>query len=524
MIRLFRHIPLLLTFALFAVSCSDDTSVSEEPIPEGYGRLVLTIGTADALVTRGAVSPYWLEGTVAERAINSYVILMCEGNNIIKVFTDNDAELSSHDDANNRFPSTVTLKSDLLPVGTRTFTFYGLVNFADEMLEDAFGDGGLSAIGTTLPTNFEAKAIKISNSKEVPTDGIPMTGKLTATVTINSGIVTTQDNSTPKKDLVLTLWRMMAKLQLNFINESSQQMDIMGIEIDPLNDGTAGTPLWQTFNGSSTLDLISPSNNDSHGDIDVVSNVVNGPWNCKSLSDDDPPAEQILASVPAKNGSTNGTATFIAYINETDATYTAVENQFSLRFKVKRGNTYDEYRYGMTTPYTDGNAGGNGFNVIRRNDWINIPIRFTDWQFQIDALPFPPIAGFQARILTADALGITFNTGGYIVLQPHFRKNADAPGVWRGLDDSEITLSLPEAESDYSGTTTKVAAINTTTETGITMEGNLGIFEQKFVRLPSGDIVGKLTNDPIYGTVTVTLTVKLENFYYQFQYSIIKKA
>ena len=147
MIRLFRHIPLLLTFALLAVSCSDDTSVSEDPIPEGYGRLVLTIGTADAMVTRGTVSPFWLEGTEAERAINCYVILMCEGNSIMKVFTDNDANLSSHDDTNYRFPSTVTLKSDLLPVGTRTFTFYGLVNFTDKMLEDAFGEGGLLAIG-----------------------------------------------------------------------------------------------------------------------------------------------------------------------------------------------------------------------------------------------------------------------------------------------------------------------------------------------------------------------------------------
>lgn len=507
-----RHIYLLaiLLATLLATSCADDDRQGADVIPDGYGRLSFTIGTPDALATRSvSTTDTWFEGTTEERAIKSYVILICEGTTIVQKLSKNtETSLGDHDATNHYFPTSANIQSELMTLGNHELTIYCLANFTDAMLESVFGTGGLSAIGTTLPTGFEDKAIQISNCKTLPSTGMPMTGKLTATVNIQSGQTATKDTSS--RDLVLILWRMLAKLQLDFVNESEQQMDILGIEIDPLNDGTVGIPLWQSANLSS-------ADNDASGTIKTISGVKNGPWEIPTA-----PATALLV-VPAKNGNTNGTATFYAYVNETDASYTAVQNQFSLRFKVKRGSTYDEYRYGVTTPYTDGSTGGNGFNVIRRNDWIHLPIHFTGWQFQIDALPFPPIAGFQARMLTADALSITFNTGGYIVLQPHFRKTTDTPGVWRGLDDSEITLTLPETESAYTGTSTKVAAIDGTTETGITMDGALGIFEQKFVRLPSGDIVGKLTNDPVFGTVTVTLTVKLESFFYQFQYNIIKQ-
>ncbi len=535
-----RYIYLFATLlaVLLATGCAEDDWQAEEVIPDGYGRLAITICTPEAAQTRGVVSPYWLEGEPEERAINSYVILICDGNNILQALSPTTgATLASHDATNNHFLTTTAIRSELMSIGTyNNLTFYCLANFTEAMLGQAgltFSEGIIT--NTSLPSGFEAKAIQISNSKEVPTGGIPMTGKLTASVTINSGTITTQDNSNPKKNLVITLWRMMAKLQLDFVNESGQQMDILGIEIDPLNDGTVGTPLWQTFKGSSTLDLTSLSN-DSHGDIDVVSGVVNGPWSCKSLSDDDPPVEQILASVPAKNGSTNGTATFTAYINETDATYTTVENQFSLRFKVKRigrnpqtnevTTEVTEYRYAVTSPYVTGQS--DGFNVIRRNDWIHLPIHFTDWQFQVEALPFPPIAGFQARMVTADAQSITFNTGGYIVLHPLFRKITDSEGAWRTFDDADITCTLPNEESDYDSstlTTTYAKAIATTGTgigTGIEIKGNLSIFDQRFVQLPSGDIVGKLTNDAVYGTVTIVLHVMLDGFHYQFSYNIVK--
>ena len=201
-------------------------------------------------------------------------------------------------------------------------------------------------------------------------------------------------------------------------------------------------------------------------------------------------------------------------------------------------------RYGFTVnSETSGSAWKtgttNGFDYIRRNDWIKIPIMFTDWTFRIEALPFPPIAGFQARVLSADALSITFNSGGYIFLRPMFRNNHDPEGVWRGFDDSDVTFVLPgepyivngspaveqEITDDnvYGWTTpaTGVAeSIDPTTSTGIVITGDLAILEQRFVQLASGDIVGKLTNNKIAGMITVTIKLQLEGFAYQFNYNI----
>ena len=166
-------------------------------------------------------------------------------------------------------------------------------------------------------------------------------------------------------------------------------------------------------------------------------------------------------------------------------------------------------------------AGKSGLDYIHRNDWIKLPLHFTDWMFQVEALPFPPIAGFQARMVTADAMTITFNTGGYVVLHPQFRKGTDPVGVWRTFSDSDVTITLPAEESDYtvSGNTATAMDAN---DTGIMLRGDLNILEQMFVQLPSGDIVGKLTNNDVEGQVTVTLRIKLEGFYYQFHYTVIR--
>lgn len=135
----------------------------------------------------------------------------------------------------------------------------------------------------------------------------------------------------------------------------------------------------------------------------------------------------------AANG---GTGTLFFYVNETDASFTTTQNQLSLRFKIRRGGTIEELRYGVTTHYADGSDGHNGFNVIRRNDWIHIPVVLTDWQFRVEPLAFVPIAGYPAKTVSSDGLTATFSTGGMIALQPFVKKYND--GTWRDFGDSEI--------------------------------------------------------------------------------------
>lgn len=143
----------------------------------------------------------------------------------------------------------------------------------------------------------------------------------------------------------------------------------------------------------------------------------------------------------------NGTGTLFFYVNETDATYTTTNNQLSLRFKIKRqkgsGWYDDEIRYGVTTYHdlTDNDPFGGykgGFNVIRRNDWIHIPVHLTDWQFRVEPLAFAPIAGYPAKTLSSDALTATFSTGGMIALQPFVKKYNDP--TWLDFDNSQVRL------------------------------------------------------------------------------------
>ena len=331
-------------------------------------------------------------------------------------------------------------------------------------------------------------------------------------------------------------------------------MGIVGYEISPLTK-------------TNYVSLLEPTDPEHIVTTESESFAVN--------REDDP--LKLPAMTPTMLVPTSQTAEAF-YVNETNASATSTENQYSIRIKARRYRNAEEeddedddpnnyvidYRYGFTVnsetsgmsfdPLKEDGEGDNinGFNYIRRNDWIKLPIMFTDWTFRIEALPFPPIAGFQARVLSTDALSITFNSGGYIFLRPMFRNNADPEGVWRGFDDSDVTFVLPGEPytvngvpasqqtitdtQQYAWTTplmhSVAESIDPVTGTGIVLTGDLGILEQRFVQLPSGDIVGKLTNSKTVdvtnpsktvGMVTVTLKLKLDGFAYQFNYNIYEK-
>ena len=205
-----------------------------------------------------------------------------------------------------------------------------------------------------------------------------------------------------------------------------------------------------------------------------------------------------------------GTGNLFFYVNETDASFTTTENQLSIRLKIQRGSHAEELRYGMTTPYIDGTTGGNGFNVIRRNDWIHIPIHLTDWQFRVEPLAFVPIGGYPATMLSSDALTATFSTGGYIILQPFAQKNND--GTWRDFTDKEVTfVSLTWKNNDGSN----VSGTGKIFETAPTYDA------------ASGRILGVLNNSLAAGTykTSVTVNVKLgpsgSQYDYAFTFNVV---
>lgn len=198
-------------------------------------------------------------------------------------------------------------------------------------------------------------------------------------------------------------------------------------------------------------------------------------------------------TIAAKNDGNTDEGSLFFYVNETDASFTTTNNQLSIRLKIRRGSHTEELRYGMTTPYIDGTTGGNGFNVIRRNDWIHIPIHLTDWQFRVEPLAFVPIAGYPAKTVSSDGLTTTFSTGGPIILQPFAQKNND--GTWRDFTDTEVTfVSLTWKNSDG----TNVSGTGKIFETAPTYDA------------ASGRILGVLNNNLATGTYKTTITVKVK--------------
>ena len=361
-----------------------------------------------------------------------------------------------------------------------------------------------------LPTNANFASLGIKKGSAMPdlsTKTLPTTNGWTNNIPMSSHIggqnitVREAENQSFEVELV----RTMAKLEFTFINDSQQQMDLLGYEIHPLK--------------RTNVSLLEPDDPDDFltAEEDTASYYV------------DLSTAPLVLYPKGSTGDDKPTRhTVYSYVNETNASATATLNQYSLRMKMRRHRDVDteviDYRYGFTLN-SDGigkDLSGkdiNGFDFIHRNDWIKLPVMFTDWTFRIEALPFPPIAGFQARVLSADALSITFNSGGYIFLRPMFRNNHDAEGVWRGFDDGAVTFKLPGEPYTVNGNVAE--SIDSDTGTGIILTGDLDIFEQRFVKLASGDIVGKLTNEsPKVGMVTVTLKLILEGFHYQFNYNI----
>ena len=483
---------LALATVLGLSACSSEDNINQ--VPEGMVQVQVRLSSRYLGATRATGD--WLSPTDSKEKIHEFWVAFVNSDNIVEEIAHGDA-LGAEEHA---------FRFTLPPGAYRAFAFANLPEEAPfSSLNIVKGEVMPDMTDVTLPT---------TNGWD---KNIPMTGKTGG----QAVTVVEAENQSFEVELI----RTMAKLEITFINNSQQQIDIIGYEVFPLTE--------------TDVSIQEPATPEDIPNRDTVSYKVEfreSPITLNAWNPDEPTVEP-------------DSKTFFLYVNETNSTATATKNQYSIRILVKRHRAdgdagVEEMRYGFTVnSQTSGSAWKtgttNGFDYIRRNDWIKIPIMLTDWTFRIEALPFPPIAGFQTRVLSADALSIAFNSGGYIFLRPMFRNNNDPEGVWRGFDDSDVTFVLrgepytvngsPAEELEiteenvYGWTTpaTGVAeSIDPETRTGIVITGDLAILEQRFVQIASGDIVGQLTNNKLAGMVTVTIKLQLGGFAYQFNYNI----
>ena len=475
-----KHFSIYCLLALATVLGLSACSNEDYRIPEGMGQVEIRLSSPYRKVTRADND--WLNPISNEEMIKEYWVVFVNSSDKVEEVIHENLSVAQEEH---------TFRFMIVP---GSYTVYGFANLPAATTFESLG----ITKGSTMP-DLTTKKLATTNGW---TGYIPMTSHTGG----QQVTVVEAENQSFEVELI----RTMAKLEFTFVNNSQQQMDIVGYEVSPLT--------------KTNVNLLEPDSPD-----DFVTSSSQSEAYAVDLSGDN---KLILAPT----GTEGNAKTHYIYVNETNATATTTVNQYSIRLKIQRhrdvgSDPITDYRYGFTVNSdtsgpiydpTQANGAGtsttNGFNYIHRNDWIKLPIVFTDWTFRIEALPFPPIAGFQARVLAADALSITFNSGGYIFLRPMFRNNADPEGVWRGFDDSSVTFNLPGEPYTISGNVAE--SIDSDTNTGVVLKGDLDIFEQRFVKLESGDIVGKLTNTEMVGMVTVTLKIKLDGFPYQFNYNI----
>lgn len=530
--RLYRFVkPLFLTMSILAAACTTDVESDEQlPLSDGMGRIKLTLCTPESNpdLTRAVNVDPWEEPDHDWEVMHSYRVLICNTQNkVVQIITSDNPTMTAVNDENRpyAYKQTEEIVSEPLPAGD--YYIYATANY-----NDGYDVGQTVNLDRTekFPNGYSATSEDYFGEQR----NIPMTGKLTQ-----------DDNKTLKPVTVvsyqqtdagvLTVWRVMAKLQFEFVNESTEKIRIKGIEVDPINKVSSSGPGVFLFSKDvlTSIRNLAPGANPPSGQEGITL-----PTNARSDMGPvrhEPATPLELAAV--NDGDTDEGNIFF-YVNESDATFTTTENQYSLRFRVQRAKVdnptsdddwYDEeYRYGLTTQHDlseNGTYGGynGGFNVIRRNDWIHIPVRLTDWQFRLEPIPFVPIAGYPAATLSSDGLTATFNTGGPIILQPFFKKRGDP--TWRDFSNPDITFAVESWD----------ASITWKNSDGekVWQEGT----QKKIIKLPfkwdpdSQCIYGELNNDMPAGTYMTTLTLKVKlgkttetQYIYTFSCNIILKS
>jgi len=442
-IRYYRFLtPLFVLMAMLMAACSEDVATDEsQTLPEGMGRIRITIATpeSDAGTTRSVNANPWENPDHSWEMLQTFKILICDAstNKVVDVITGDDTDMQLVEGSTSTYKRSRELHSGSLPAGS--YKIYATANFDDGY-----------AVGNTI--NLE-RTEKFPNGYSSTSDAffgdrrnIPMTGKLDASVTVSNGTDTDAG--------IITVWRVMAKMQFYFTNESDKPIQILGVEVDPINQASSAGPgvyLFSKDDLTSTANL-APGATPQTGQEGITLPPAPEGENKKSAREDVGTFRYQPATAPlmlaAKNDGNSDEGSFFFYINETDATFTTTNNQYSLRYKIKRQKSdspeewyEEEIRYGVTTHHdltSGGSYGGTngGFNVIRRNDWIHIPIVLTDWQLRIEPLAFVPIAGYPATTVSNDALTATFSTGGMIALQPFVKKYSET--IWRDFGNSEV--------------------------------------------------------------------------------------
>lgn len=245
-------------------------------------------------------------------------------------------------------------------------TFYSFANITPAEL-------GITM--TTTPAEIESKYYKVEgNTAQLSAKGIPMSNKQTVNIT------------SKKQQVDLEVIRMMAKVELNFTNDTGYDLSIKSVKLTDITDNAA--------NNVSLLPMKDASGN-------VVPNI-----NDAATYKDYTVSIGGTSGTQVKNG---GTLQTTFYVNESVARN---PKYFVLSINTDKGTVTN--RIAMTE-----------WSKIARNDYLVIPVKLVDYRIKLEPQVFTAIGVIPELNYDGDRITATFKSYGEFHLKLHVIKRSD---------------------------------------------------------------------------------------------------
>lgn len=284
-----------------------------------------------------------------------------------------------------------TVMKTVVAKGAATFYSFANISRAD------IGLDGINSFPAELPAGFDNKYYKVEgNTSSISGNGIPMSNKQTAIIDDNTRTVS------------LEVIRMMAKVQLQFTNDTGYDLNVKSITLTDITENAANNvSLLPKIEANAVVPNINATA--TYADFTLTMDGTNGK--------------------EVKNGAHLNT-TF--YVNESVA---HTPNYFVLSIDTDKGTVTK--RIAMTK-----------WNRIARNDYLIIPVKLVDYRIEIEPQVFTGIGVKPELNYSNDRITATFKSYGEFHLKLHVykRSNNEELTAWRVTDVTTLEANPAEAE------------------------------------------------------------------------------
>lgn len=279
--------------------------------------------------------------------------------------------------------------------------------------------------------------------------------------------------NTVEETFSIEVVRMVAKIEFEFSNKTENEITINSVSLDPVTSSAVSLmPDYSCLGIKSYTPLADP--------ISSYGLLTYSPASAITLTASNLDDAQKNCFFYCKESVTNHPT-----------------NKFTIGVNISRKNngkiiSTEELHYSPTEMISD---------YINRNDWIKIPISFTDWIVDFQVRFYPPIGGYPAvsnwAETNSDSHYFTFGSQGTFIIIPKIRKANDGSS-WL----------LPE---EYISKNNRGEFVASNEKLNIVVAPNNAdiFYDVPTIDKKTGEITGRLNE--MTGTALITVYFKLDN-------------